>query len=178
MGVGEENGINKIEGNIRLNLDTLTFMLIIRPYGLSHHYQYELRLPRANFMFILPNPSRTDPGVVENLLYVGTNLQVQDDDDDDDDGDDGNDEEEVDAHLHYDLVHHEQAAGGQYDDERWTWMQTEVQRISIEQQRQGVEISGLQNDVQRGNRMTDENNEMLLRMIQHFHLQGPHYGPQ
>ena len=58
-------------------------------------------------MFILPNPSRTDPGVVENLLYVGTNLQVQDDDDDDDDGDDGNDEEEVDAHFHYDLVHHE-----------------------------------------------------------------------
>jgi len=55
MGVGEENGINKIEGNIRLKLDTFTSMLIIRPYGPSQMYQYELRLPRANFMFILPN---------------------------------------------------------------------------------------------------------------------------
>jgi len=162
-------GINKIEGNIRLNLDTLTSMLIIRPYGPSHYYQYELRLPRANFLFILLNLTRTDPGVEENLLYIGTNPHVQDD---------GGNEEEEGAHLHDDPVHHEQEVGGQYNDERWAWMQTEIQRISTEQQRQGVEISGLRNDVQRANRMPEENNQMLLRMMQHLHLQGPPYRPQ
>ena len=54
----------------------------------------------------------------------------------------------------------------------------EVERMSTEQQRQGVEISGLRNDVQRGNRLTQENNEMLCRMMQHLQLQGPPYGPQ
>ena len=57
-------------------------------------------------------------------------------------------------------------------------VQTEVQRISTEQQRQGVEITGLQNDVLRGNRINEENNQMLQNMMQHLHLQGPPYGPQ
>ena len=57
-------------------------------------------------------------------------------------------------------------------------MQTEVQRISTEQQRQGVEITGLRNDVLRGNRINEENNQMLRNMMQHLHLQGPPYGPQ
>jgi len=39
----------------------------------------------------------------------------------------------VDVHLH-----HEQEAGGQYNDEWWAWMQTEIQRMSTEQQRQDV----------------------------------------
>jgi len=52
--------------------------------------------------------------------------------------------------------HHDQEAGGNYNDEWWTWIQTEVQRISTEQQRQGVDISGIRNDVQTGNRMTEE----------------------
>jgi len=38
MGVGEESGINKIEGNIRLNLDTLTSMFFLKLYGQSHNY--------------------------------------------------------------------------------------------------------------------------------------------
>ena len=79
---------------------------------------------------------------MKNLLYVGTNPQVQDD------GDDGDDEDEESVHLHDDPVHHDHEAGGKYDNDRWAWMQTEVQRISTEQQRQGVEISGLRNDVQ------------------------------
>jgi len=57
-------------------------------------------------------------------------------------------------------------------------MQTKIQRISTEQQRQGVEISGMMNDVQRGNRMTKQNNQMLRSMMQHLNLQGPPYGPQ
>jgi len=72
-------------------------------------------------LIILPNPDITNPEVVENLLYVGTNPQVHSD------GDDGGDEEEVGANFH-----HEQEAGGSYNDERWAWMQTEVQRISTE----------------------------------------------
>jgi len=68
------------------------------------------------------------------LLYVGTSPYLQEDHGDD------SDEEEEGAHLH-----HEQEVGGHYDDERWAWMQNEVQRINTEQQRQGVEISGLTN---------------------------------
>jgi len=40
-------------------------------------------------------------------------------------------------------------------------MQTEFQRISTEQQRQGVEMDELRNDVQRGNRINEENNQIL-----------------
>jgi hypothetical protein len=61
--IARKSAINKIEGNNRLNLDTLTFMLIVRPYGPSHMYQYELILPKAQCLFILPNPTRTDQGV-------------------------------------------------------------------------------------------------------------------
>jgi hypothetical protein len=78
-------------------------------------------------LIILPNPDISNPKVVENLLYVGTNPQVQDD------GDDGGDEAEVGANLH-----HEQEVGGSYNDERRAWMQTKVQRTSTELQRQGV----------------------------------------
>jgi len=173
MEVGEESGLARIERNNRLDLDTLTAMFFIKPYGYSHNYQYEWKISRAYCVIILPNLAITNPEVVENLFYVGTNPQVQDD------GDDGGNEEEEGAHLHNEPVHHAQDAGGHYDnDERWAWMQTEVQRISTEQQRQGVEISRLRNDIQRGNRMTEENNQMLIRMMQHFHFQGTPYGPQ
>ena len=67
--------------------------------------------------------------------------------------------------MHQDEEHHDHEAGGHYNDERWAWIQTEVQRISTEQQRQGVEITGLRNDV-------------LRNMMHHFHLKGPPYGPQ
>jgi len=47
MGVGEESGINRIEGNNRLNLDTLVAIFIVRPYGPPQNYQYELKLNRS-----------------------------------------------------------------------------------------------------------------------------------
>ena len=75
-------------------------------------------------MIILPNPVITNPEVVEIFLYVGTNPHVHND------RDDGGDEEEVGANLY-----HEQKAGVNYNDERWAWIQTEIQ---TEQQRQGV----------------------------------------
>jgi len=50
---------------------------------------------------------------VENLLYVGTNPQVQEDH-----GEDSDDEDEEGAHLHDDPVHHDHEAGGQYDNDR------------------------------------------------------------
>jgi len=131
--VNMSKGINRIEGNYYLDLDTLTTMSFLRTHGPSHNYQYVWKVNRANCLIILPNSDITNLELVENLLYVGTNPQVHDD---------GGDEEEVGAHLH-----HEQEAGGNFNDERWAWMQIEVQRISTEQQRQGVEMAGLRNDV-------------------------------
>ena len=119
-------------------------MSFIRTRVPSHNFQYEWRVNGANCLIILPNPDITNPKMVENLLYVGTNPQVHND---------GGDEEEVGANLY-----HEQEASGSYNDERWAWMQTEIQRISTEQQSQGVEMAGLRNDVQRGNRINEENN--------------------
>jgi len=110
-------------------------MNFIKPH-LPANITYELKL-NVPLLFILPNPSRTDTGVEENLLYVGVDPQVQEEH--------NADEDEEDAHLHDDEVHHE--AGTQNDNDRWTWIQTDVQRISTEQQRQSVEIYGLQNDV-------------------------------
>jgi len=167
FGVGEDKGINLIEGNNRLNIDTLISMNFIKPHPPAN-ITYELKL-NVPLLFILPNPCRTGTRVEENLLYVGVDPQVQEE---------HNLGEEEGANLHDDEVQHEQDAGGHYDDERWTWIQTEVQRISTEQQRQGVEISGLRNEVQRGNPITKENNQMLRNMMQHLHLQGPPYGPQ
>jgi hypothetical protein len=80
---------------------------VLRTHEPTHNYQYEWRIIRAYCLIILPNPDITNPEVVENLLYVGTNPQVHNDRDDD-----GN-EEEVGANLH-----HEQEAGGSYNDER------------------------------------------------------------
>jgi hypothetical protein len=143
-------------------------MNFIKPH-LPNNMTYELKL-NVPLLFILPNPSRTDIGVEENLLYVGADPQVQEEHDVG---------EEEGVHLHDNVEHHDHEAGGHYneDNDRWTWMQNEVQRIS-EQQRQGVAISGLRNDVQRGNPITEENNQMLRMIMQHLHLQGPPYGPQ
>ena len=95
-------------------------------------------------MIILPNLDITNPEVVENFLYVGTNPQVHND----------GDEEEVGAHLH-----HEEEAGRSYNDEWLASIQIKVQRIITEQQRQGIEMAGLRNNVQRGNRINEENNQ-------------------
>ena len=83
------------------------------------------------------------------MLYVGVDLQVHKE---------HNLGEEEGANLHLDEEHHDYEAGGHSNYERWAWMQNEIERISTEQQRQGVEITGLQNDVLRGNRMNEENN--------------------
>jgi len=74
--------------------------------------------------------------VEENLLYVGDAPQVHEE---------HNIVEEEGANLHHDEEHHHYDAGEHYHEEynRWAWMQTDVQRISTDQQRQGVEISGL-----------------------------------
>jgi len=110
-----------IEENIYLNLDTLTSTFFIEPHGYTHNFQFEWKVNNANCLIILPNPNITNLEVVENLLYVDTNPQVYND----------GDEEEVCAHLH-----HEEEAGGNYNDERWVLMQTEVQRISTNNQRE------------------------------------------
>jgi len=165
FGVGEDQGLNRIEGNNRLNIETLIAMNFIKPHP-PDNMSYELQLNVPLYLIILPNPSRINTEVEENLLYVGDDPQVHEE------------HEEKGANWHQDEEHHDYEAEGHYNDERWAWMQTEVQRISTEQQRQGVEITGLQNNVLRGNRINEENNQMLQNMMQHLHLQGPPYGPQ
>jgi len=102
-------------------------------------------------------------------MYVGHAPQVQEE----------HNVEEEGANLHHHEEHHEYNASENYNDNnnRWAWMQTEVEHISTEQQRQGVQMTELQNDVLRGNRVNVENNQILRNMMQHFHLQGPPYGP-
>jgi len=73
FGVNVNKGINRIEGNYYLDLDTLTTMSFLIIQGLSHNYQYEWRVNRDNCLMILPNPDITNSEVVEILLYVGTN---------------------------------------------------------------------------------------------------------
>jgi len=91
FGVNLNKGINRIEANYYLDLDTLTTMSFLRIHGLSRNYQYEWRVNMDNCLIILPNQDITNPEVVENLFYVDTNPQVHN----------VGDEEEVGAHLHH-----------------------------------------------------------------------------
>jgi len=64
--VGEDNGINPIEGNNRLNIETLISMNVIKPHPPANiTYELKLNIP---LLFFLPNPSRTNTGVEANLL--------------------------------------------------------------------------------------------------------------
>jgi hypothetical protein len=119
LGVGEDQGINWIEGNNRLNIETLISMNFIKPH-LPMAYALKLNVP---LLFILPNPSWTNTEVEENGLYVGDDPQVHEE---------HNLGEEEGAHLHHHEEHHDQEAGGHNDNERWAWMQTEVERINTE----------------------------------------------
>jgi len=166
--MGEDKVFNQIEGNNRLNIETLIAMNFIKPHP-PDNMTYELQFNVPLCLIILPNPSRTNTEVEENLLYVGNDTPVHKE---------HNLGEEEGVNLHQGEEHHDHETGGYYNDERWAWMQTEIQRISTEQQRQGVEITGLRNDVLRGNRINEENNQMLQNMMQHLHIQGPPYGPQ
>lgn len=72
LGVSEDQGINKIEGNNRLNIDTLISMNFIKP-RIPFVYTLKLNVP---ILILLPNPSRTNTEVEENLLYVNDDPQV------------------------------------------------------------------------------------------------------
>jgi len=75
--VGEDKGINRIKGTNRLDVDTLTAMLMIKPQ--HGRITFELKLNEPHILFVLPNPPRTDPEVEENLLYFGVDQQVPED---------------------------------------------------------------------------------------------------
>lgn len=173
FGVGEDEGIKPIEGNNRLNIETLIAMNFIKHHP-PLHYQLKLNMP---IVFLLPNPSRTTTEVEENWLYVNDVQVLGEQDDEEGEGANLHHDEGEGANLHQE-GHHGHETGELNENQRWTWIHNEIERMSTEQQRQGVEISGLRNEVQRGNRVNDENNEMLRRMIQHLQLQGPPYGPQ
>ena len=72
--VGEDNGINPIEGNNRFNIETIIAMNFIKPHPPANiTYKLKLNVP---LLFILPNPSQIDTGVEASLLYVGVDPQV------------------------------------------------------------------------------------------------------
>ena len=105
FGVGEDNRINPIKSNNRLNIETLISMNFITPHPLAN-ITYELKL-NVPMLFVLSNPSRTNTGVEENLLYVGVDLQVHKE---------HNLGEEEGANLHQDEEHHDYEAGGHSND--------------------------------------------------------------
>lgn len=117
--VGEDQGINKIKGNNRLNIEAFISMNLIKPQP-PMAYTLKLNVP---VLIILPNPSQTNTEVEEKLLYVSDGSQVHEE---------HVIGEEEGAHLHQEEEHHDHETGGNNDNERWTWMQTEVERISTE----------------------------------------------
>jgi hypothetical protein len=103
FGIGEDEGIKQIEGNNRLNMDTLITINFIKPRPPLHH-QLKFNVP---IMFLLPNPSQTTTEVEANLLYVD-DVQVLSEQDDDE-GDDANLHHDVGegANLHQEEEHHD-----------------------------------------------------------------------
>jgi hypothetical protein len=93
----EDEGIKPIEGNNRLNMETLISMNFIK-HRPPIHYQLKLNVP---ILFLLPNPSRTTIEVEENLLY-GDDVQILEEHDHD---------EGEGANLHHEEEHHDHEAG-------------------------------------------------------------------
>jgi hypothetical protein len=145
FGVGEDEGIKPIEGNNRLNIETLIAMNFIK-HRPPLHYQLKLNVP---IMFLLPNPSRTTTEVEENWLYVDDVQVLEERDHDAGEGAHMHHEEGEGANLHQE-EHHDHETGELNEDQRWAWIHNEVERMSTKQQRQGVEISGLRNDDSKG----------------------------
>jgi len=75
FGVGEDLGIKRIEGNNRFNIETLIAINFTKSYPPAN-ITFELHLNVSLCLIILPNPSRTNTEVEENLLYVGDAPQV------------------------------------------------------------------------------------------------------
>jgi len=61
FGVGENKGINMIEGTNRLDIDTLTTMPMIKSQ--PGQITFDLKLCTPRILFVLPNPPRTGPEV-------------------------------------------------------------------------------------------------------------------
>jgi len=69
FGVGEDQGLNRIEGNNRLNIETLIAMNFIKPHPpASISFELQLNVPLC--LIILSNPSRTNTEMEEIFLYV------------------------------------------------------------------------------------------------------------
>lgn len=64
LGVGEDQGINKIEGNNMLNIKTIISMNFIKH---RTPISYTLKL-NVLVLIVLPNPSRTNTEVEENFV--------------------------------------------------------------------------------------------------------------
>jgi len=107
FGAGEDQEINRTEGNNRLNIETLIAMNFIKPH-LPANITFELQLNVPLCLIILPNPSRTNTEVEENFLYVGDAPQVHEE---------HNVVEVEGANLHHDEEHHHYDVGEHYHEE-------------------------------------------------------------
>jgi hypothetical protein len=127
--VGEDEGLKPIEGNNRLNIETLIAMNFIK-----HHppMQYRLKL-NVPILLLLPNPSRTSIEMEANLLYVDDD-QVHEEQNPVEGAHMHQDEGE-DANLHHEEEHHDHEAVELNEDQRWAWIHNEVERMSTEQQK-------------------------------------------
>jgi len=107
--------LRPMRGFENFTYEFLSFIAFTKDRFDSTTYELQLNVPLC--LIILPNPSRTNTEMEDNLLYVGDDPQVH--------------EEhplgvEEGANLHQDEEHHDYEVGGHYNDERWAWMQTEV----------------------------------------------------
>jgi hypothetical protein len=103
FGMGEDEGIKPIEGNNRLNIDTLISMNFIK-HRPPMQYQLKLNVP---ILFLLPNLSWTNTEVEENLMYVD-DVQVHEEQNlNEGEGAHLHHDEEGGAHLHHDEEHHD-----------------------------------------------------------------------
>ena len=76
FGVTLNLGINKIEGNNRIDIDTLQLMFMVKVVGEKSAQTYQLMANRNQNLIVLPNPARTDTSLEQNFLYAVAEPQV------------------------------------------------------------------------------------------------------
>jgi len=76
FGVTLNLGINKIEGNNRIDIDTLQLMFMIKAVGEKSAQTYQLTANKNQNLIVLPNPARTDTSLEQNFLYAVAEPQV------------------------------------------------------------------------------------------------------
>jgi hypothetical protein len=159
LGVGEDLGTNRIEGNPLLNIEKLALMNFFVDLK---NGTYQWKIDGATTGLFLPNPARTNTWEAENLLYDDLQVpEVQ--------VNDGGDEEEAQHEQEEPVLH----AGPQFEYDRWAWVQAEFQKVHTKQNQMHNEMIGMRADIQHGNRVAEESQRLVTQMMQRFGLNRP-----